>query len=53
MSRSDMNGANEGESVFSHSNNVAPTVLLTGPQKLRKMRSFGEVGMTPEPKWDL
>jgi len=48
MSRSDMNGANEGESVFNHSNNAAPTALLTGPEKLRKMRSFEVVGMTPE-----
>jgi len=43
-----MNGAKEGESVFNHSNNAALTTLLSGPEKLRKMRSFEAVGMTPE-----
>ena len=33
MSRYDMNGTNEGERVFSHSNNSAPTVLLTSRSK--------------------
>jgi hypothetical protein len=51
ISRSDMKGANAGEMLFSHSNSAAATALLTGPEKLSKMRSLSDFCMIEYALW--